>query len=457
MSCENNWSFKFPETGFEIRPVSMDLKLSRHEYDFCRAQFFYSVGEEMKPHTSNGGVLDKMTPVDVLYNGNPIKRLLFRPDWVTYNERRTEIEFHDFHKALSAARVDIQRFKIQLKDIYKEVVNGNGGGIIPEIDDSNFQLTENQVRTLYGNIPPGLEHEEGVDTDETKKALESTYAVDFDNITAEKAVARLNKKFGLRSWSNETGELIIGVPEERNIRHVAADSDPRVWKYESPSMNHGREPIKRVLVKGPWIEEPGIGGPGDAFGEVKSWFTQNKQGSADVRAYGIAERTDIDYGTIVTTEATKAKKDSLPTVAMLAFKEEMKNQNAGTVEINTSHSGTQVSDPIDMKPGDTLQLVPPDDNFDNPTAESGGLLDKPARDQTCGAYVYNESYIISGVEHNVTDSGTWEVRANVSLRPDVPLSSGLAYYNPSEDGWVEDSEIASDGDLKGGWHDIENL
>lgn len=450
MSCEHDWTFRFPDVGFEIRPTTIDLNLSRREYDFCRAKFFYTVGEEMKPHTSNGGKLDRITSVDVLYNGEPIKRLLFRPDWVTYNEERTEIEFHDFHKALADARVDIQRFEIQLKDIYKEVINQPGNDIIPTITDENFQLAENQVRTLFGGVPPGIVEEENIETDDTKRLIEGKYAINFDNISAEEAVARLNEKFGLHSWSNESGELIIGVPEENEVRHVAADGDSRVWKYKNPSISHGREPVKRVLVEGPWIDEPGIEGASDAFREVKSWFTEGR-GSAEYRSYGIAERTDIDYGTVFTVKAHEAKRDALPEVAILALREKMKSQNAGTVEIDTELSGTEVSDPVDMKPGDSIQLVPDDEPFDNVTATTGNLQDSPDVEDYCGTLVHNETYLISDVQHRVTDSGRWRAFADVAIYPDVPIESGLAYFDPTDREWLDDSKIASDGDLKGGF------
>lgn len=456
MACEHNWTFRFPEINdgepFEIAPVSMDLKLSRQEYDFCRAKFFYTVGEEMKPETERDGVLNGLTPVDACYNGQPVKRLLFRPDWVTYNDRRTEIEFHDIHKALSDVRVDIQRFKVKLKDIYKEVINSPGNNIIPEITDDNFLVADDRVDTLYGDVSDHAFIRQNDGKYKTKKALESENAVDFDNISAEEAVARLNEKFGLRSWSTADGELMIGVPEENQIRHVAAESDPRVWKYKNPSINHGREPVKRVLVEGPWVDEPGIGDLSEGFQEVKSWFTDDEQGSADVRAYGIAERTDIDYGTQFMVKVSEATVAGLPEIATLALEKKMKSQNAGTVEIDTELSGTEVSEPVEIQPGDTIQLVPRDDNFQNPTVNSGELGDKPAdRDESCGSFVHNEAYLVSDVNHQVSDSGRWTVNAQIAMYPDVPTENGIAYFEPSDREWLESSKIASDGELKGGY------
>jgi hypothetical protein len=381
-----------------------------------------------------------------------VKRLLFRPDWVTYNDRRTEIEFHDIHKALSDVRVDIQRFKIQLKDIYKEVINDPGNNIIPEITDDNFQVSDSRVRTIFGEVPEDWKGFEGEGEDETQKALDSAYAADFDNISAEEAVARLNDKFGLRSWATADGELMIGIPEEGQIRHVAAQSDPRVWKYKNPSINHGREPVKRVLVEGPWVDEPGIEGFSDGYRELKSWFTDSTQGSADVRAYGIAERTDIDYGTQFMVKVSEAQVDALPEVATLALKRKMKSQNAGTVEIDTELSGTEISEPVEAQPGDIIQLVPNDENFQNPTATSGELGDKPAdRDETCGSFIHNEAYLVNSVNHQVSDSGRWTVDAQIAMYPDVPTSNGIAYFDPSDREWLEDSKIAEDGSLKGGF------
>jgi hypothetical protein len=451
MKCDHDWTIKFHGVNngrpFELRPIEMSLRMSRPKYDFCRAKAPFEAGEQMKPHTRyDGGALRGLTPVDVCHNGRPIQRLVFRPDWVDYGSDFTHLQFHDLHKALADGAVDEQRDTIRLTNVYRLVLNATRNRLIDEV---KFTLPDNQVRTLYGNKASSLGTFEGAamresaERNATKRIVKSDYAMDFENISPEKAIQRLNKKFNLKSWINRSGKLIVGLPEANPVRHVAAPNDERVWRYKDPNITHGREPIHKVVVEGAWEDEPGI----DL--DVAGWF--DKGGSKDVKAMGIATRKDVDYGNTSYVSSTKAKKNALPHVARATLKEKMKQQNAGTVEIDPEVSGTENSSPIDASPGDLLHIVPDDNQFTVPTINSGVIGDSPDKpDEVCGGFINNEAYLITEVEHSVTDDGEWQIFTDLGLYPDVPIKSYMSYFDPASEQWVADSEIADDGSLAGG-------
>lgn len=495
MACDNNWTIKFlgvnegDNEPFEVRPITMSLKQSRHQYDFCRAKLSREVGEMMKPHTRYaGGELYGYTRVVVEYNGLPIAYLVFRPDWVDYGSEFTHIKLKDLHKALSNGTIDQQYESVELKSIYETVVDSASNDFINTV---KLNVPDNQPKKLHGynafmddplaDSPgelnsfqdslkdakenrdedawdTGLGKQEFIEElgesiyglpidviqDDSQKIINSSLAVNFNEISPELALRKLNKRFRLKTWVNRKGELIVGIPEATSNRHLAAPGDERVWRYKDPNISHGREPIHSVIVEGPWVDEPGVD-LSDAF----DWFDEG--GMADVRAMGIAKRTDIDYGTRFTVKAHKAKKDALPQVADFAIRERMKQQNAGTVEIDPELSGEGVSTLIDVMSGDLLQLVPNDEFYENPTATSGIIGDSPDYpDKVCGDFVNNEVYLISEVEHNVTESGEWQVHLDLGMYADVPINSYMNYFDPANDEWIDDSEINSDGDLAGG-------
>ena len=446
MACDHNWTIKFTDVNdslpFEIRPIEMSLKMSRTKYDFCRAKVSWEVGEEMKPHTRyRGGELYGLNKVNVCYNDIPIQPLMFRPDWVDYGNEFTYLQFHDLHKSLDSGVIDEQREVVHLKDIYETVFKSAPDRLINDID---FTFPNRQVRTLYGDINTagrGSYRKRKARKEETKRVLESDYAIDFNKISPQKALRRLNKKFRLKSWVNRNETLVIGLPEAKEVRHIAAADDSRVWRYKDPNISHGREPIKSVIVEGAWKDEPGVDG------DIISWF--NEGGTADVKAMGLAERTDIDYGNRFMVKSTKAKSDAVPHVAKLALKERMKQQNSGTVEIDPELSGTDQTNPVDLHPGDLLHLVPEDKYFYNPRADSGEIGDSPSDpDKVCGNYVNNEVYLVREVEHNLTDQGQWQIFADLGMYPDVEIRSYMSYFNPESDEWVKGSEIDSDGELE---------
>lgn len=465
MACDHDWTIQFLGVNngepFEVRPVEMNLNQSRQEYDFCRAKLPWEVGQEIKPHTRyEGGAMYGYTPVDVCYNSTPIQRLVVRPDWIDYGSDFTHLQLHDLQKTLADGVVDMQRESAKLGDIYEEIVKASPNDIISEI---RFLVPEEMeirgIGTFNAEHFPNwrIKQLDGLRSDvkritnpnkinkieasRTKTLLDSYYAIDFDEISPENAIQRLNQKYRLRSWVNPQGQLVVGNPEAHMMRHIAAPRDDRVWRYKDPNISHSREPIKKVVVWGAWQDEPGI--------DLNSgWF--DKGGTADVRAMGIAERTDIDSGSRFTVKNTKAKKDALPGVAESVLRDRMKRQNSGSVEIDPDLSGNEISDVASLIPGDLLHLVPDDNFFDNPGANSGEVGDGPVRsDEVCGEFVNNEAYVTTGVQHQVTNNGEWQVHADLGMYPDVEINSFMSYFDPKDEVWVKSSEIGEDGELKG--------
>lgn len=477
MSCDSQWTVRFHDKHgdgpLEARPAEMSLQMSRVDYDYCRLKFPREVGDVMKQHTRySSGALNGRIHADVCYNGDAVQRLMFRPDWVTYGHQFTHVKLHDLQKALADGTVDIQRDSIRLVDIYQEVVSAADNRLISHIKFSG--LPEEQVREIgtvrsrqsdpagatgggsdrdwqdagsstsiesnrnYNHAAENSQYtddEDGPD-DVVSETIDADFAVDFDSISPEKALTELNKKYNLRSWVDPEGILVVGLPEDSNIRHIAASDDERVWRYKEPQISHNREPIKSVMVEGAWVDEPGL----DL--DVTEWFDEG--GTDDVKAYGLATRNDVNSGSTFMVNSSKAKRDALQSVAELALKEKMKQENAGTIEIDPAISGTRITDPITLRVGDRLHLVPPDELFYSATHSTGEIGDPPDHpEKVCGNVINNEEYIVTGVTHEVNNSGKWEMKADIALRPDplLPISTSVEYYEPEDDMWLTEGEF----------------
>jgi hypothetical protein len=433
----------------------MSLTINRTKYDYCRIILDWEVGEVMKEHTrSSDGLMYGYLPADILYDGVRVQRLLFNPDYVTYGQTETKIQLQEVHKSLSDGVIDFQRETVRLVDIYKEVVSKAENDLVPELtEEENFTVPDGAVRTLYSGRADELSESSLTETgrgiiarDDTKKLIDGSHAVDFDNISPELAIERLNEKFGLKTWFNSQGEMIVGVPEANETRFIAAPDDERVLKIKDASVSHGREPIRSVTVEGAWVDEPGIGGFSDGIDEMASWVgiaDDNSKGGADFKAMGYAERKDIDYGKNIKIKSSKAKRDALTKTAEMTLMNKMKEQNNGSVEIDPNLSG---SNPVDLRPGDFLHLVPHDSYFDNPTKDSGNISDDSVNpDEICGGYVNNEVYFVNKVEQNIGSSGDWNTTANIGLFPDIKIASEMYLFNPQKGERVPEEKTAEDG------------
>lgn len=463
MSCKaNNWSFRFinskkrlgeldvqdskeENVELEIRPIEMTFKRNRGKYDFARLKVSSDVGDILKEETGEGGSFNRLTVVKVKYDGEHVHSLLFRPDWTTFGYNFTHIKLKDLQKSLKSGNVDIQKKDTKLKPIYKKVINSANN---KKINGYDFAFPENQVREIIsptryvkiGSRSGTAERVRRVNENVDVAFSESSWAIDFDDITPEKALHKLNKKFNITSWINSNGKLIIGIPEarENSITHIAASNDSRVWRYKDPNVSYSKNPIKKTMVIGNWEDASGIENP-------LEWFSEG--GTADARVVGIAERNDVSNGDEIIVDVDGAKKNAVEYAARLQLIEKTKKQNSGTIEIDTNLSGTKVSDPIDVLPGDIIQLVPNDKYFKNPGKDSGSLgdtIDYP--DKVCGGVVKNENYIIKSVEDKITNDGDWKIKLNLHLYPQISdddIDTGIKYYNPNKEEYYSENEFDS--------------
>ena len=487
MDCSGDWTIKFigddaevdnPVVGsskeyddkvfLELRPISLNLKLTRAGYDFARAKFPVEVANHIEAETeSKDGGLYGLTVVALCYKGNVVKQLLFRPDFVTYDSDHTRMEFHDLHYTLESGSVNLSEEAITIYGAYSRVVEAASTDIIPPLEiEKNFQLPDNIPRIAWGSdippvsftgegntrseeyeellnrgeYPPGYfrekDNESGPDFErnDTHLFVDSDNAVDFDGMTPQKAIEYLNQTFKVRTWVNREGELIVGLPEANDITHIASKRDSRVLRYKDPTISHAKEPIHAAYVEGPWADEAGIKDFGDLVDGLIVDPTEpipDPDWDHSIKLYGVAERTDVDYGKQFITK-TDASEDNLRAVARLALEQKMKNVHSGSVEIDPRLSGTSRTNVLDLRPGDKLNLVPNDKYFNNPDADSGNVNDKPPQDEICGNFVSNETYLVNEVEHNFKKNSSWFVNADVAIFPDIEINTSVIVYNEEE-------------------------
>jgi hypothetical protein len=465
MTCaDHNWTFKFldsdEETLFEVRPVTMSLTASRTDYDFCRVKFSRKVGEAMKPHTKySSGSLSGRRLVDACYNGTAVHRFLFKPDKAEYGQDFTYIDLVDLHKSLGDGIIDKQWETVKIREAYNYVIEKATNGLIK---GPVFTIPENIENELVGEAAldgdpdddnadgegfairearePGGDLDriwrkhttvERIEQDRSKKLTDSYFAIDLERVGPEKALMRLNEKFGIKTWFNENGVLSVGFPEARSVVHAAAPRDQRVWRYKDPSISHPRDPIKTVVVEGSWVDAPGVGG----FDDLVGWFDQGEENRpGDVIATGFATRTDIDEGVSFTVKNTDAKRDALPTMAETEIREKMKEQNSGSIQIDPALSGHGVTKVHQAMPGDFIRLFP------------------PTEPDECGYEHPDDTYLISEVSHKISEGGKWMTDLDLVFYPDSPVRSFMRYFDPTDEryyteekaldnDWVEDLDI----------------
>jgi len=472
MTCvdDHEWTIAFPDVSgedgpLELRPYEMTFKQERRAFDYCRAKFPATVGEMLKPHTrQDDGLLRDRRAANVKLDGDPVQTLMFSPDGIRYGDRYTHLRLFDLQRLLESGTVDKKWDKVTLVDAYEYVFNQREDrGILQDIEftmPDRLKTPDGNPLTLVSEMEAGAEKGlisglisgAQVAGDDTKRMVEGQYVIEFDSISPLKALWKLNEDYQLQTWVDRDSVLWVGIPEATANRHIAAPDDERVWRYTNVNVAHPREPVKRVIVRGAWQDQPGF----NIENELSEWFNPlgggedgNVFGSGDVNATGIAERTDIDYG-LTYEKKVDAKKDAVEDVAHQAFLEEVRQQNSGQIHIDPTKSGDFT--PIkELGLGDFLQIVPDDEAFDhrdNITASTGQITDEPEDRPTewCGQSIQNEAYTVTGIQHKVDGSGRWTVIADVALWPhDIAdrVGTKFMYYDPEGDEYLTEDEASS--------------
>lgn len=439
MVCEHvaKWTVEFPwipgEDGqFEIRPIQMSFSINRTGYDYCRAKFPYEVGNMMSDQVSNPDhPLRYPTVVNIKYDGTTVRKLLWKPQYIKYGRKFTHIQFQDLQRTLADGSLDMKRSAINIFEAYERIIEGAENPIIQDVEynlpEGAAVIAEPQKVNLLGDPADG---EFTVDEDNPNNFQEIEFdGFDHEDITPEKAIQELNSLFSVQSWVRDDRTLMVGIPEGREQNHFAAPNDDRVWRYKDPQTKEGREPVKTVFVKGKYTDLPG-------HDMADSLDVMSDKGLKDVQLFGIASRTDIDRGKSVAISDQKVGQDAIEYRAENALMEEVKTADRGTVELDTNNSGHQVSHPIEAKPGDSITLVPHDKHFDNPSADSGVIGDRPPRDELCAGFVHNRTYFITEVEHNLTEGGHYGVFIDLGIYPSMEIETAVAYWKPDSEQWI---------------------
>lgn len=455
MTCEDaNVTLRFLDIELEIRPLTMDFRRDEGMLDSLRAKFSQGVADYLQPYTEDGETLNEEHPVQVVFDGTPVFRMLYVPDGVRFGMHNVHIEFFDLQRSLTKGTVDMQRDSITLREAYTEVYNAVpdkyqafegiefsvpdaayeeiisfhenndddnailGSSVEPRVEEmvnAEWSAQNPERKGTYG-VPPAMmdKYIREIEKRRVYNIIEGHHAVDFNQDSPYEALMELNEKFAVRTWTGVDGKLWVGTPEATGYTHMAASDDRRIWRVIDHDIRPPNEPVRQAVVRGKWVDDPDEG-IGERLGEFVNF---SRGGEKDYRAEGVAYKAGVKYGHDVSPVEVEASRDMLPGLAENKLKEAIKDSWDGTVEILPSQSGTAVSDPRFVRVGDPIVLIPP---ADGDHAEEENL--------SCDWPVKQGVYLITGFRHQITDDGEWMLKLNVLPYPEVALPEGMEFQN----------------------------
>lgn len=439
MVCDSstNISFKLvldSETLIEALPRSMQFDRTRGKFDYCTTEFSDNVAKHLKPHMGeDGSKLKQPLSAHILFDGDPVYRLLWVPDGVTFTEDNVHVEFHDPQKYLTQGNVDWRRKSVTLKEAYEHVFDQRhkkGPTIFNDIKFTVPDETYDELVALKSDKFKSVREESGVyqfgtatsiqkdiEAKNVYNIVEGWYALDFDKMTPWECITEMNKKFGIRTWAEADGNLWVGERSVTGYTHIAAQDDSRVWKLTDYNVTETRNPVVKSVIRGGWADDPS-----DSWAENAKELVNLNRGTEDFRVEAVATTETSSYlGQEIFEERIEGKRDSLEDIAKRKLVNKQRDQQSGYLEINPELSGNVHTDPKHVAVGDAIITIPPD----------GGDGDN----SVCEGKIEQEIFRIVGVQHEISNSGNWNLRVDVVKKLDDELdpeniNTKLRYYDP---------------------------
>ncbi len=469
MSCEGsaNISFEFrndeDETYLKIRPRSMQFDRERGKFDYCQAEFSQEVADEIQPHLDDEhSFLRQPLPVVLLIEDVEVYRLLWVPDGVTFGEDSVHIEFHDPQKYLTRGVIDWKVTNTKLRDAYEYVFNhrntdgpqifndirftepeesydeiwnrvNEGTAFLEPVDDAIEEFVQDQQGDEIGDLGTlvGDEWLRKLEEENTYSIAEGHFKLDFDKISPWECITQMNEKFGLRTWAAPDGNLWVGSRKATGIGHVATTDDKRVWKLSDYQVTAPRDPVVKSVVRGGWTEDPS-----EDWAENAGQMINNLNlGTKDFRVEAVAETEGGSFlGQETFDELVDAKRDELEEISKRKMMNKQRQQQSGYLELRPDLSGDSFSEIRHATIGDSILTIPPEDDSDPSSM--------------CETNIEKEIFDIVGVQHELDDSGDWNLRLDVMKQLDGDLhpsniDTRLRYYDPHEKEYIEGEKYST--------------
>lgn len=441
MTCENEWSVRFPDvsgTGgpVEVVPLSFTFDSNWEEYDLCKLKFSQDVREMFDGNVAlPEHEFGKRHIAELRYDGIPRHRLMYDPAEVTFGNNYLHIELLDLHRAMDTGVIDDNFYSLTVQDIYEKVF-----AVYEEATTTQLIKKLSFTDDLSGPHSTTLPDEEI--RARSNYILNTSTWFDFDQVSPATAIEELNENFSFQSWVTPDGVLHIGNREATDRVHVAAPDDERVWRWTDPTIRFAKDRTKAVLVEGSWFDDPRIGKQED---NVRAIFS-NLEPAGQVRVQGMAWRPNVEEGETVVITQDGVNSDNAAEIA----ENHLKHEDArltGSIGINPQASG-RFTHPSSVYVGDFLHVIPDDDHFMSPRKTTGSVLRNDTlthnADSDCKPGVNNVVLRISGVRHRVDQSGRWNIELNVDyyrFEDYDPIKSTVRYFDPTEDEMLEESDL----------------
>lgn len=412
-SCgpQDGITIEFPQSGVEIRPTDVDLRIRRRHY--ARGQF--EATEEA------GKLVDETTVEDpaavVKVDGEAGHRMYLPEDGISFEKNLHEdtiahIPLLDARKILDRGSVE-KRFTgtdATVDDAVRYIINQprDPGNVITGYqwvhpDNGRFAVRGDNVP---GAEVVGLREPLSTQVEESKISDVEAFG-DFDGESPKEALEHILDLFATNWWVEDNGVLYIGIDATRGqvVGTAAGDNELALSRY---TVTRSAKTVNAVQLRGPIdIETHTTPGPGGQLGEITE--------GTGLRLIAEAKASQIDGSLLIKEEEVDIPSPGeLERAAKRTLYQEVMDDISGSMEINGLAS-RNIPAIRELGPGDHIFV---DDSIET----------------ECNQDVETGMFMVTDVHHRANARRGWDIVVSVTRVLDPgSVETTSVFYDPETD------------------------
>lgn len=420
---------------FEFRPQEISFRSNKNEFDSGRAVAGQEVRDVIQPLINAEHRFSRPIPCHIKLDGKPVKYMIVLPDSIRISRDDILFEFRDPIKFFRHGDIDISTPNKKARKVY--------GDILDAVDNSNLIFNGYSLYSLQGSfgvdfkrISSGSDYSILKDSEDLAESMSKSESennvelmdtkihIDLSNAQPIEALRKINDVLGMEAWVSPYGVLKIGNRETYWKSYLASPDDTRVLKMSDHAISAPRNPVRKVVVRGGKVDEPGESIWKNSTERIDPI---RKAGWQEFVIEGVAVNENIEFGETLTINDNKANGATLESRAFSKLIEEQRDQWSGTISINPKKSGTVLNDVKEISIGDLVSTVPPDETNDE-----------------CWSSVWMDTYRVTKVAHEFEGSH-WTLDLEVVPLMDDYLdpeniTTKTRHYDPGKDEYMDEEE-----------------
>jgi len=369
----------------------------------------------------NEQVLAKKRPVEVRINGQPVKRLLYKPDFIELSKTERDyqhpgsLELHDCQESLTSGSVSFGTRSSVLEETFTKIFQSRKDKeTITNLDTSQADSetkflsdTGENLINLGGFIPDpgGREFFDFINE-----------VIEFDGDSPLAALEKAKRLHSVDTRVNLDGTLVVGSYPGSDTFTASPVGYQTDLQIKSSSISGPSKYIEGVLIKGPAKDTLSYQHVGDGFVDNLSNIANIATDRDNYRMYITAENPNVD-GVRKVYEAGDMypRTDKMIDLAKRKYSSLDIDSTKAEIKVSLTNSNIDLSE-NKLQIGDKIEIKKP---------EKDCLIN--------GSMPASGEYFITNIRHEIGTS--WDVTLGLS-RPRVSLDDlniEISYYNTRTD------------------------